>query len=79
MMEHGIRILEDIFIPKFADVFLINETEGGWPCNIFLYECTNPDDNHEWYGYILNQLPQHKYDSGNVDLNCMFIPYMCFF
>ena len=75
MKEYGIRLLEPSFIPYMGCSFLLNEGENGWNCNIFIFQCMHrskdidPLDEDDWYGFIPNQLKQHKFKDGSPNIN----------
>jgi hypothetical protein len=69
MQTNGIHILEPIFEPYFGCAFLLNESEEGWPFNIFIFDC-NIGDN--WYGYLPDQSSKQKFLSGHVNLKSLF-------
>ena len=72
MEEYGLNILEDNYEPKFGDTFILNEQEDDWNFNIFIFECINPKNSDEWYGYLLNQRKKDKYNDNRVNLNGLF-------
>jgi hypothetical protein len=68
MLANGIHILEPIFEPYFGCAFLINESEEGWPCNIFVFDCCVGD---VWYGYLPDQTTEQKFINGHINLSSM--------
>lgn len=68
-------MIEHEFEPTFGISFLLNESEEGWPCNIFIYDCSHPDDPDEWYGYLPDQLEQHKYPNNHINISSKFIVF----
>jgi hypothetical protein len=72
LKEFGIYCLDDNYTPIKGDTFILNETEQGWNYNIFVFDCVNPLDTYQWFGYILRQHKKHKYFNIDVNLNNYF-------
>ena len=68
MIEKGLNFIEEDFEPKFGTCFLFNMQEGGWNFNLFIYDCCNPQNHHQWFGYYAYQRKKDKYDNNMVNL-----------
>jgi hypothetical protein len=73
MIRYGLICFEADYVPQYGVTFLINIPTTTWKFHLFVYECSDPNDPNQWYGYYLYQLKKCKYNDLRVNLNGTFL------